>query len=74
MTLVMWKWCPPTGKDLAKITDDQPLTLRYTPWRTSRNPSSKEINKAAFSEWYQKMLETIRATKKVPKGFFDAYS
>jgi len=50
MTLAMWKWCPPTQRDLAEITDEQSLALRYTPWRTSKDPSSKEINKATFSD------------------------
>lgn len=50
MMLAMWKWKPPKGRDMMQIRDDQPITLRYEPWRASGDLSSKEINEAAFSD------------------------
>jgi len=48
MTLTMWKWCSPEGRDPVPISDDQPLALWYIPWRTLGDPSSKQINEASF--------------------------
>lgn len=28
MTLAMWKWCPPKGRELVQIRKDQPVALR----------------------------------------------
>lgn len=44
VALAMWKWFPPKGLGLATIIKYQYLILRYTPWRTLGDPSSKEIN------------------------------
>ena len=44
MTLAMWKWCPLGKRPLAKIGEDQPMALRYTPWIVSGDPNSKVIN------------------------------
>lgn len=60
MTLVMWKWCPLKGRELAQIREDQPITLKYDPWRTSVDHSNKEVNEAAFSGRYAMMLATIK--------------
>ena len=59
---------------MALITKYQPLDLRYTPWRASGDPSSKEINEASFIGWYHKMLEVIKAIKRVPNFLLDDYS
>lgn len=67
MTLAMLKWKPSKGRDMMQIRDDQPITLRYEPWRASRDPSIKEINEVAFSDWYGTMLITIRKAKQILK-------
>jgi len=60
MTLAMWKWRP--GMEIIQIRDDQPIGLRYDPWRASGDPNNKEINEATFVEWYGLMLIIIRTT------------
>jgi len=50
VTLAMWKWRPPRGRDMMQIRDDQPIALRYKPWRASGDPNSKEISEATFTK------------------------
>jgi len=64
MTLAMWKWC--------EITDEKPLALTYTPWRTFGNPNNKEINEMCFKDWYQKIPLKVRVTEKIPNGLLDS--
>lgn len=74
MTLAMWKWKPPKGRDLVQIREDQPIALRYDPYRTSWDPSSKEVNEAAFNNWYEIMLITIRKVERIPRELLYAFS
>lgn len=52
MTLAMWKWRPYPERQMATITEDQPIALRYEPWRALGDPNIKEINEMAFRSWY----------------------
>lgn len=74
VSLAMWKWCPLEGWELDPITKYQPLTFRYTPKRTSGDPSSKEINVAPFIGWYKKMLEVVKAAERIPNLLLYDYS
>jgi len=59
MTLAMWKWRPPPERQMATIAEDQPIALRYEPWRASGDPNVKEINEATFRGWYAQMVDAI---------------
>lgn len=56
------------------ITEGQSLVLQYEQWRASRDPSSKEINEVAFTEWYELILDTIRSMERIPKPLLDDFS
>jgi len=74
MTLAIWKWRPLRERDMMKIRDDQPITLRYGPWRALGDTTNKEINEKAFTELYGLMLITNMMTKRIPKQLLDKFS
>jgi len=47
---------------MMQIREEQPVVLKYDPWRASRDPNNKEINEVEFSEWYWLMMITIKMT------------
>lgn len=48
MDFAMWKWTFPPIRTPAETLEGRPLALKYTPWRVSYDPSSKEVNEEAF--------------------------
>jgi len=74
VSLAMMKWCNPEVRELALVTKDHPLALRYSPWRTSGDPNNKEINKASLTSWYDKMLAATKFIPKIPNFLLDDYS
>lgn len=59
ISLAMWKWRPPLEINMATITEDQPIFLRYEPWKALGDPNIKEINERAFKSWYEQMVDAI---------------
>lgn len=59
---------------MIKIRDDQPIALRYELRRASGDPNNKEINEAAFTEWYGLMLITIRTVERIPRQLLNEFS
>ena len=41
ITLAMWKWRPPLERQMATITENQPISLKYEAWRASGDPNIK---------------------------------
>ena len=44
IALAMWKWTFPLIKILVEIAEDQPLAMKFVPWKVSGDPSTKEVN------------------------------
>lgn len=74
MAFSMWKWTHPGIRQLAEITHDQPMALKFTPWRVSGDPSTKEVNEEAFSFWYKQMVDVVASQQRVLRDLLDRYS
>ena len=48
MAFAMWKRSFPGRRIPAEILKNQPLAMKYTPWRVSSDPSLKEANEEGF--------------------------
>ena len=48
LAFAMWKWHLPPIREPAETTISQPLAMKYTPWQVSLDPSTKQVNAAAF--------------------------
>lgn len=74
MALGMWKWRPPPERQMETIAEDQPIALKYEPWRASWDPITKEINGRAFKSWYAQMVDAIQSMERIPRTLLDEFS
>lgn len=44
IVLSMWKWNFPLIMIPVEIVEDQPVAMKFTAWKVSRDPSTKEVN------------------------------
>lgn len=59
MEFAMWKWTHPGVRQLVEITNDQPMEMKFTPWRISGDPNTKDVNEEAFSFWDRQMVDVV---------------
>ena len=74
MAFAMWKWSFPGRRKPAEILNSQPLAMKYTPWRVSSNPGSKEANEEGFSVWYGMMVDMVMSQQRISGVLLVKYS
>ena len=57
-----------------EIAENQPLAMKFTPWKVSGDPSTKEVNTEAFSSWYGLMVDVVMGQQRIPRNLLDGYS
>ena len=74
MAFTMWKSSFPDRRTPAEILDIQPLAMKYTLWRVSSNPSSKEANEEGFRVWYGMMVDVVMSQQRILGVLLEKYS
>jgi hypothetical protein len=59
IAFAMWKWRPPTGRQLAPA-DKGCLAKMFEPWHSRSDSENMEFNNVTFLKWYNQLIDATQ--------------